>query len=101
MRHFYHYLWSRPGLTVINRPIPGDLSHVLIASPRVSQIGDKRKTKRPAPLGRSLSFLHVNWPALSAGILCYSSRSWAWWLPCTSILEVHTLSSFPLLTQKK
>ena len=48
MRHFYHYLWSRPGLTVINRPFPSDLSHALIASPWVSQIGDNRKTKRPA-----------------------------------------------------
>jgi len=95
MRHFYRYLWSRPGLTVINRPFPSDLSHALIASPRVSQIGDKRKTKRPAPLGRPLSFLHLSWPALSAGILCYSSGSWAWWLPCTSIPEMHTLSSFP------
>jgi len=48
MRHFYHYLWSRPRLTVINRPIPGDQSHALIASPWVSQIRDNRKTKRTA-----------------------------------------------------
>ena len=48
MRHLYHYLWSRHRLTVINRPIPGDQSHALIASPWVSQIRDNRKTKRPA-----------------------------------------------------